>query len=225
MRAKSLLTIRYLIQFQSNWLIHGPSQESDAATGFMTDFSGRPYLPGSTMKGKVRDGFNRLITLRPDWKKYQSFLFGNSGMNAGQVYFYDGVMEGDHEELVRSEVRTRVALDRYRRTVKDRAVITEKVVRPIRVHGTIETYVLDSDKEHVALILLSCLLETHTIGSGASIGRGRLEMLYGTPNGEQGRTTDGKSFCWVEELREGQLTMWSYERFAELVGRMERKEG
>lgn len=224
MKPKTLLQWHYRFCFESDWRVGGTGQQLEADMGFLTDFRGRPYLPGSTLKGKIRDSFHRLVSLRPEWKKHREFLFGNQGAFAGQVYFQDGVMKDDYEGSEAASIRNRVAMDRYRKTVKDSAVLNEKIVKAhIPFSGSLEAFVGgEADKQEIGLILLLCLLDIRSIGSGASIGRGKVTMKYGQPDVE---ALQGASFCWLVEKTAGQQKVWSKQEVEELLTRVQREDG
>ncbi|ARU61769.1 hypothetical protein CBW65_12585 [Tumebacillus avium] len=219
MKPKIPIICHYRINFESAWLVRGTSnQQGGVDAGYLTDFLGRPYLPGSTMKGKIRDSFNRLLSIRPEWAMYRQFLFGSAGQNTGQVYFHDGLLDMEQIDTAElSEIYTRVSMDRYRKTVKDTAVITEKTVKPfLPLAGTIETYVQEEELEGIGLILLLCLLDIKSIGSGASIGRGRVTMRYGAPS-DQANAAEETSYCWLETKQNDEPITWSLHQVESLI--------
>ncbi|ASS74486.1 hypothetical protein CIG75_05415 [Tumebacillus algifaecis] len=226
MKPKVRLACQYRLQFQSAWLIGGTAnQQGGVDAGYLTDFLGRPYLPGSTMKGKVRDSFRRLLSINPNWARHQQFLFGNAGQNTGQVYFQDALLDtAQIDDADWSHLYTRVAMDRYRKTVKDTAVITEKVVKPmLPLQGTLETFVQEEESEEIGLVLLLCLLDIKSIGSGASIGRGRIEMTYGVPTDMELARAE-QSYCWLEVKQNESTEIWEWEHVKSLLQREQERQ-
>ncbi len=217
MKPKVLVTLHYLVRFQTAWLVRGNGQEQDLDGHYLMDSFGQPYLSGSVVKGKIRDSFNRLVSVVPTWQQYGEFLFGKARNRGGQVYFNEAVLAIDVQPGMVEEQRTRIAMDRFRKIVKDRALVTEKLVQPeIPLIGSIEFYARETDKNALVCVLVSCLHSISSFGAGASIGRGAVEFSYGKP--EDLAETHAKSCCWVEETRmDGSVECWSKEKLLDQI--------
>lgn len=179
MNGKEKLVWNLQFQLNSDWLLKGASQKSHIDTAPLIDGLGRPYIPASSLKGLIRQEFQRLRPVLNIGAEIESYIFGEPGAFQGHAYFEDGTMEGAGDLDSLSQVRTRVAVERKRKVVRDEAIMMEQVVIPnIPLHSSISCYVPAEKKNATIAGLTLAILSISSVGSGKSIGRGRVQFTY-----------------------------------------------
>lgn len=165
-------------KFKSEWLVKGASSNGYDASPLLDGLK-RPYIPGSTIKGNLRQQIRKITSLYPSCKPLEKQLFGEGGEYQGCLYFSEALSEVSLPEQLKTNVRTRIALDKKRKVVKDEALIEEELVTPyMPLRSTIIGYVRENEFEDVIALISLSLLNMHSLGSGKSIGRGEIEMKY-----------------------------------------------
>jgi len=153
------------------------------ATGESTDgflnkstvrYKGKPYIPGSTIKGKIRNNFHMINDLEHNEENCNCpmcKIFGKPGYSPSKIYIDDFKTEEDSLTIVRFGN----AIDRYRRTARDGALFTEELSANSLFKGFIKIYFDDStiaykEKLEMAIKMID------SIGNGRSRGHGHVEI-------------------------------------------------
>ncbi|MDN5294003.1 MAG: CRISPR-associated protein Csm3 [Eubacteriales bacterium] len=130
----------------------------------------RPYLPGTTIKGRLRYYLSQFAEEEDVIR-----LFGKSGNTPGALTFGDACLVDDAPWQV--EVRAGVQVDRYRRVVVDKALAFAETARSEGpLVGLITGYLPpESFQRDVALLYLALKAFTH-VGKSKSRGLGRVKV-------------------------------------------------
>jgi len=141
-------------------------------------FKGKPYIPGSTIKGKVRSNFYKLVL--PEHKEGPCecplcSIFGGQGYNPSRIYIDDLIMEESSENREPAFIRISSAIDRYKRTAKHEALFITEVVKPAVFIGTIKVY-FDEETLKYKQDLELAIKMIDSVGSGGSRGYGRVKV-------------------------------------------------
>lgn len=140
--------------------------------------SGRPITPGSSLKGAIRGQMARICTFFGYQPADLERLFGHEnrrdvGGTAGVLRFSDGILTG--EKLVSTP---RIRINRLTGGIMPTALFTdESVAASLKFEIRIP-----ADRSAGCALLLYALrdlgLGLYELGSGTSVGRGRLESLH-----------------------------------------------
>lgn len=129
------------------------------------DMNGKPYIPGSTIKGEMRANFNKL-----NGEEKTKELFGDKFNKASKVIvdnFYA------HEDRYETSIRYGNAIDRFRRVAKEKALFSKEVVSGTFI-GEIEVLFdekeIDKDDIYLAIKMITA------IGGSKSSGLGRINI-------------------------------------------------
>ena len=189
------------LQFQSKW--HIGSGEGSLLTDRLIRRDARnwPYIPGSTLKGVIREsceklsrtlGFpdpgdphNRELT-HPDafrpLKKIDSFveaIFGNN-YEGGKLFFRDARLETG--PLYPSSTQSRTCLDRMLGTAKEKHLFTIEYALPANFKTTVcgnhqdLLYLTEEDPPFAYCLLIAGILKVDRLGGDKSTGKGRVKM-------------------------------------------------
>lgn len=186
MGGKRKLTWHVQFHLQSDWLIKGATMDYRANASPLVDGLGRPYIPASTIKGLLRHQCRRLkplFTLKTD---VEALLFGMPQSAQGSLYIDDALLTGDHLANQLFIKRYRIAIDRKRRVVRDQAFFSEEVVsKEVILASEMTCYVKAEEADEILPFLTLCILQLKEIGSGKSIGRGKIHFKYDGQPGVQ----------------------------------------
>lgn len=146
-------------------------------------FRGKPYIPGSTIKGKVRNNFYKLVLphhVEGLCNCPLCAIFGGRGYNPSRIYIDDLVMEendkGQHQaEKDHAFIRVSSAMDRYKRTAKREALFITEAVKPAVFIGTITVY-FDDDTLKYKQDLELAIKMIDSVGGGGSRGYGKVKV-------------------------------------------------
>lgn len=172
-------------KFSSDWLIKGPaSKQYDSSP--LLDGLNRPYIPGSTIKGNLRHQTRKLVSISPSYHDLSMMLFGQGGNRQGSLYFSEGMMSADLPEQFLTIPRTRIAMDRKRKVVRDQAINQEELATSFgSMTSTIYGYVQEKDVNDVLALISLGILSVNSLGSGKSVGHGEIMTKYSlTPHHE-----------------------------------------
>lgn len=129
------------------------------------DMNGKPYIPGSTIKGEMRANFNKL-----NGEEKTKELFGDKFNKASKVIvdnFYA------HEDRYETSIRYGNAIDRFRIVAKEKALFSKEVVSGTFI-GEIEVLFdekeIDKDDIYLAIKMITA------IGGSKSSGLGRINI-------------------------------------------------
>ncbi|ATY85804.1 hypothetical protein CVV65_13440 [Kyrpidia spormannii] len=224
---KSLVQWHWILRPETPWSVRGPGQEGASVSGPALDWRGRPYVPGSTMRGKIRDSFSRLAHAfqntsgepdtilsghRKDWRDMERYCFGAPGIQPGRLYVDDSYMPDDVDASnLQFASHHRTAIHRRLGVVKDGFLVSEALV------GTEWSFVggmsLYSTREDVVALLTLAILGIEHLGSGRSIGRGRLSWNLSNDDGPGTSrltvTMDGDP--WTPATSLSDLREWTFQ--------------
>ena len=162
--------IFYNLRWEAERPIHiGSGEEGIAADKTVAISGGRPYLPGSSMAGVLRDRARSLLAGRSNHRAFE-FLFGSDkegDIKASRLWVFDGRAL----EKVSTSIRDGVGIARATMTAQEKHLYSFEIV-PIGARFVQELWldILDGDKEASdALALLDAVLEDIK-GTGLSVG-------------------------------------------------------
>lgn len=128
------------------------------------DINNKPYIPGSTIKGKIRDNF--AMVFGDDRTKA---LFGIGEQYAPSKIFVDNFYNVDNHYL--STVRFGNSINRYRRVALDSALFSKEVICGTFI-GNIEiSYKIDENLKEDVILAIKMIT---SIGGGKSRGLGKV---------------------------------------------------
>ena len=144
---------------------------------------GMPYIPASTIKGKLRDNFRKLVDQECTGEAKPTgaaglcgcpvcSLFGGTGFQPARV-FIDNMryVPSDESDTGSYSIRSTVSIDRYRRLAKDKALAFSEVLEKGRFAGSIEVYFTGKTIKYEKQFK-TALKMIEAIGSGKSRGLG-----------------------------------------------------
>ncbi len=175
------LAKRYAIDIMLKSPLHINSGDDREGYRSVTLLEGKPIIPASTLKGKMRDNFASLIEnsckIGIDGGKPCScpvcLLFGSAGYQPSRVYVQNLEIKDFNKEYLK--IRTGTAVDRYLRVVRDQALFKTQVVDKGIFTGEMEVYFNPVTIEYESMIILS-LKMIETIGGGKSRGLGFVDV-------------------------------------------------
>lgn len=157
---------------------HAPIDAKDPDVIPMKTPDGKPIIPGSSIKGVLRHRVTRIANVLQlkEKDKYISYLFGSSDEGVGTLRLEDIVIKNE-----KSKVYHRIAINPLTGGTKDGALLQQETL-----FGEMETtlqFQLKEEGSNVSLALLifalrDLALQKVSIGSGASIGRGFLDIQH-----------------------------------------------
>jgi len=130
------------------------------------DINNRPYIPASTIKGKLRDNY-RMIK----GKKETDEIFGSENTSNINRIMIDNFYLVDKKYY--SSIRYGIAMNRYRKVTEDAALYSKEVISG-EFEGMIE-FINKSNKKVKEDIILALKMIT-SIGGGKSKGFGRVNI-------------------------------------------------
>lgn len=137
-------------------------------------YKGKPYIPASTIKGKIRNNFYMITDLNHSEENCvcpMCKIFGKPGYSPSKIYIDDFITEEEPVTLIRFGN----AIDRYRKTAKDNALFTEELSGNRLFKGFIKVY-FDDDTINYKENLEMAIKMIDSIGNGRSRGHGHVEI-------------------------------------------------
>lgn len=136
----------------------------------------KPYIPGSTIKGKLRDNFTKLTNENHIEKKSECDciickLFGKPGYYPSKVYI-DNLYTDEEANIT---IKNGTSIDRYRKVVKDTALYSEEIVNNKEFNGEVTVY-FDKQTIEYKLDFELAFKMIDSIGHGKSRGHGHVEV-------------------------------------------------
>ncbi|NLL06126.1 MAG: hypothetical protein GX270_10170 [Clostridiaceae bacterium] len=161
--------------------------ENDGVNMTIVKRNGIPYIPGSSLKGKVRYNFSRIVGDKGSHKEKAfcscpvCLVFGGAGNNQSRIFFDDLVP--DERSSGNVGIRYGVAIDRYTKTSNDKFLYTREVAEDFVFKGDISLYYDDKmchSKKPGCFVyeneLLLSIKMIEAIGGGNSSGFGFVEL-------------------------------------------------
>lgn len=137
-------------------------------------YQGKPYIPASTVKGKIRNNFymiNEFNHTENNCNCCMCRIFGKPGYSPSKIYIDDFVTEEEPQTFIRFGN----AIDRYRKTARDNALFTEELSGNSLFKGIIKVY-FDDDTVAYKEKLEMAIKMIDSIGNGRSRGHGHVEI-------------------------------------------------
>nr|PZN09514.1 MAG: hypothetical protein DIU64_08695 [Caldicoprobacter oshimai] len=142
-------------------------------------FKGQPYIPGSTIKGKIRSNFCKIASIEHvdgicDCPACN--IFGGQGFKPSRIYVNDFTLEKcEAKERKNLLIRFGNAMDRYKKTAKEDALFVTEVARPALFTGQITVY-FDENTLNYKEDLELAIRMIDSVGNGRSRGYGRVKV-------------------------------------------------
>ncbi|MDI3328481.1 MAG: RAMP superfamily CRISPR-associated protein [Alicyclobacillaceae bacterium] len=226
---KSLVEWRWILRPETAWSVRGPGQGRESGGRPLVDWRGRPYVPGSTMKGKIRDSFRRLFSA-PEWgeeeekaagstsfslqkwRAMELYCFGVPGTRPGRLYVDDSYLSEENAGAGQwYGQRHRVAVNRRLGVVKDAFLASETVVEAgWSFEGGMSLYT--GNEELVAALTLA-VLDVDQIGGGRTVGRGRVSWGLAEGEGTSRLTVTVDGIPWGPAASIPTLREWALNAF------------
>lgn len=147
---------------------------SDYVNKSTIKYKGKPYIPASTIKGKIRNNFYAICDLNHKGENCgcpMCRIFGRPGFGPSRIYIEDFVTDEEPSTLIRYGV----AIDRYRKTAKENVLFAEELSGNRVFRGKIKVYFDEhtinyKDKLEMAIKMID------SVGNGRSKGHGHAEI-------------------------------------------------
>jgi len=181
------MLLKYKIELKSFGHFGSGMAQGRADNGIVRDATGNPYIPGSTVKGRVRAYAEAILHARHKQActPFQKIcgdpscavcsLFGWSGGNGGKIFFSDAIVEEEFKELGKYlfSDRDNVMISRSRDVAMEGHLFkTETCIPGIRFTGEIEGEMMEAERQ---LVIEAISVITH-IGGNKSRGMGRCQI-------------------------------------------------
>ncbi len=169
----------YDVRFILESPIHISSGTRQGGYNAILKTSSGPIIPASTIKGKVRDNFSKLVQSRCENKSAKKYctcpvcsIFGGAGFQPARIIIEDFSFEQqDDTGNLPLSIRPCVSIDRYRKVAKDQALAFHEVLSNGAFHGRVQVYFTPETIRFENELKLSFKM-IETIGSGKSRGLG-----------------------------------------------------
>lgn len=193
--SKVHIELKLTLNFYNGMFIGGGKGSGLIDSFVIKDHKNRPYIPASTIKGRIRYNYALLLNSFPKLGEFCNFngkndeknhqckcevctVFGGEGNNPGLLYFDDLKMDNDLEESkYLYSVRTGILVNRYNKQVKDEALFkfeTSAIGEEQQFTGCIEGYLQDKDYKKQLLLIYTAIKMIKTLGGNQSRGLGWL---------------------------------------------------
>ena len=147
----------------------------------LKDYRNKPYIPGSTLKGRIRHNYTLLSNsfFQMDEGLDTCKLFGGSGNNPGILYFENLKLQDDSigdKYLYNSRVG--ILINRCNKLARDQAFFqyeTMAIDKGQKFIGNIEGYIEDRYYKKQIILLYASIKMIQTLGGSQSRGLGWLD--------------------------------------------------
>lgn len=160
------------IEIKTPFIISSGNIEGEMIDKATVKMDKKPFIPGSTLKGKVRDNLLMILKGEIGEDKAEELvgrLFGKEGYFPSKIYFTDLYPEGEKG----TNVRYGVAIDRFRKVAKDKALYSYETADIGIYKGRVEAYV-DEEIDLEDLTIAFKMIDF--IGGSKSRGCGRCRV-------------------------------------------------
>jgi len=200
------IELHLTVQFTSRW--HAGSGEAGFAAQRLIrrDARNRPFIPGSTLKGIIRENCEKLSRVlgfpepadphQPDLTQMGRFvpltpvlspvetLFGNNYEEGGLIFRDARLPEAP---ILENFSYTRSQRHRLLRTVKQKHLFSTEYIRPLTFQTTITGWhremaaFSDADIPFAYCLLVAAILQVERLGGDKSSGGGRVRLTLDDP--------------------------------------------
>lgn len=184
--SKKHLRLDLIFNFYNGMLIGG-GKGGDLIDSFvLKDYDNKPYIPASTIKGRVRYNYTMLLNTFSDNESFHSLnagkevckLFGGEGNSPGILYFEDLKLDKNSiKDKYLYDTRVGILINRYNRQVKDDAFFQYEISaidEKQKFVGSIEGYMDEKDYKKQVVLLYTAIKMIQTLGGNQSRGVGWL---------------------------------------------------
>jgi len=144
-------------------------------------YNNKPYIPGSTIKGKIRDNFCKITALHHadnNCDCAMCTLFGGKGYKPSKIYVDDFFpVEDNIPDAKNLSIRYGIAINRYSKTNRDNHLYSQEVVNGGKFSGIITVY-FDNETLKYKRNIEMAIKMVDNIGGGRSKGFGRAEVQW-----------------------------------------------
>lgn len=144
-------------------------------------YNDKPYIPGSTIKGKIRWNFSRITDLNHtegNCNCAMCTIFGGQGYKPSKIYVDDFLpVEGEGSDNKNLAIRYGIAMNRYTKATKENALYMQEVATANKFCGEITVY-YDQDTIKYKRNIEMAIKMVDSIGNGRSRGYGRAEIQW-----------------------------------------------
>lgn len=191
--SKIKLKIELSLSFYNGVHIGGGKGSGFIDSLVLKDYKGNPYIPGSSLKGRIRYNYALLINSFSGIGTLCGFtgasnknvlscncdvckLFGGRGNNPGMLYFQDlKLKDSNTNKNALYSVRTGIQIDRFSNVVKDKALFTLEtsgISENNPFVGFIEGYIDEKDYKQQIILLYTAIKMIESLGGNQSRGFG-----------------------------------------------------
>ena len=161
--------VKYLVKIKTETPIHissGLQERTIVNKSLVKDLKGRAYIPGSTIKGAIRDNFFSIVEEREE----PLTIFGREGYNPSRI-FVDNFYA---EENPHKAIRFVNSIDRFRKVLRENGQFCTETAYG-QFTGEIEIYFDEGTIKYKEYILMAIKMIT-SIGQGKSRGLGKINI-------------------------------------------------
>ncbi|WP_058485136.1 RAMP superfamily CRISPR-associated protein [Defluviitalea phaphyphila] len=163
------------IEFNSPFHISSGVVENGFIDEYIIKKGQNPYIPGSTVKGKVRSYFRMLLESkmnRLDAEKIEALIFGGEGYKPSKIYFEDFISNKPKN----TDIRYGIRVDRYKKTAKDKGLFNYEIGEKGIYTGKVIIYFDDITINYKEDLEMAFLM-VDAIGKGKSKGLGHCKVF------------------------------------------------
>ncbi len=174
---KAEIELSLTICFYNEFLIGGGKGSGIIQNYIQRDFLDRPYIPATTLKGRIRHHAGLIRHLFNDGEQLYNDIFGGEGVKKGTFYFDHANLKNsdDFDSQLLTNLRTGISINRFLKTNIDSHLHTDEtsgyggqMVFNSGINGFVHDY-----KKYVAFIVASIRL-IRFFGGRKSAGLGWL---------------------------------------------------
>lgn len=165
---------KYDVKFILKSPLHISSGKGGSEYNEMLKYENLPIIPGSTVKGKLKENFMGLIDkmCTNNGEGYCNCpvcnIFGNAGYQPARIFVEDFMLK---DKECAASIRPRVSIDRYLKTAIDGGISNTEVVEEGTFEGNIKVFFTDKTQKYERK-LITALKMIDSIGGGKSRGFG-----------------------------------------------------
>ncbi|OFI07059.1 RAMP superfamily protein [Clostridium acetireducens DSM 10703] len=171
---------KYMIKlnFKSPFNINTGEGENDFINKYTVKLRGKPYIPGSTIKGKIKSNFYKISDFKHKDNNESCNcpmckLFGKSGNSPSKIC----VDNFETKEESKISIKTSNSIDRFRKVSKDGALFTEEQCYNKEFLGEV-SIVFDEETKIYKEELEMAIKMIDFIGGSKSRGSGNVEVSF-----------------------------------------------